>query len=282
MRKLKNIEIIFILIAIAAIAVLIWWALQKDSKNQPLWVAGLEDSGNNIIFSRDGLNWSDVPNLNFSKAVEGIAYGKNLWVAVGDDGGGLGNIMYSDNGKNWTQTSSGDSFSNAGAGVAYGTSNSASPLWVAVGDDDGGLGSIMYSDSGKNWTQTSSGDSFGVQGWGVAYGTSDGTSPLWVAVGDDNKVGPGEIMYSENGKIWQNSSGISFEEVIASVVYSKTKNNTPLWLAIGKGVGISGNLKIYYSNNGKVWKTTNYVNNCLANKIAYEQELYGTNKSFYH
>ena len=76
------------------------------------------------------------------------------WVVVGDDGpdGGYGSIMYSENGETWKETSSGDSFSDQGYGVAYGTSNGVSPLWVAVGNGDAGgkfYGNIMYSSRWK-------------------------------------------------------------------------------------------------------------------------------------
>ena len=384
MRKLKNIEIFFILIAIAvivAIAVLIWWALQKDSKNQPLWVAGLDFSEDNIIFSKDGINWTDADKPNFTAEVNDIAYGGKLWVAVGDAGisfgnimyssdgkkwtqtttgehfsllgagvaygtsnntdplwvavgedryGGFGSIMYSENGKNWTQTSSGDSFTIFGNGVAYGTSNNTDQLWVAVGEDIGGYGSIMYSKNGKNWTQTSSGDSFSVLGNNVAYGTSDGTCPLWVAVGNDgggygnikyssdgkiwtntsigdsfsvlgNNVaygtsdgtcplwvavgndggGYGNIKYSSDGKTWTDSSGVSSENPFYGIAYGKTTNNTPQWIATG-GTGSTEPVEIFNSYDGKVWEKSNYNGNGVGQTVAYEQELYGTNKSFYH
>ena len=136
------------------------------------------------------------------------------WVAVGHDGTSYGNIMYSSDGKEWTNTTSGDSFSTRGYGVAYGTSDGVSPLWVAVGYDDG-YGNIMYSTDGETWKKTSSGDSFTDYGSGVAYGTSDGASPLWVAVGYDVAGGGhGNIMYSTDGETWRKtSSGDSFNSV---------------------------------------------------------------------
>lgn len=383
MRKPKNIEIFIILVVIAAIAILIWWALQENTDSRNLWVAGLASENDNIIFSTDGINWKDAPRPNFTRDVSDIGYGNKLWVALGvDEGNSYGNIMYSSNGKNWkktieghyfaaaegigygtssnnnplwvavgtgqeggvtnimyssngkiwTKVSSGDSFSIAGIGVAYGTSNNQDKLWVAVGEDDaGGHANIMHSPDGQTWTKTSSGDSFSVKGNKVAYGTSDGVCPLWVAAGragsgselgnmmysENGKVWSkptsgdtfdqaidvaygtsdgyqplwvavgegtdhGAVKYSSNGKIWQNSSGISFEDDVVSVAYSKTKNDTPLWVAIGSGVGTSA--RIYYSNDGKFWKDTNYVNtkNGYGQAIAYNQELYGTNKNFYH
>ena len=195
----------------------------------PLWVAvgsdGLDGGYGSIMYSENGKIWTETSSGDSFSSLGlglGVAYGTSngvspLWVAVGDDGlaGGYGSIMYSSDGKEWTKTSSGDSFTGYGSGVAYGTSNGVSPLWVAVGDDGTSYGSIMYSSDGKIWTKTSSGDSFkssDFAGGGVAYGTSNGVSPLWVAVGDDGLAGGyGSIMYSSDGKEWtKTSSGDSF------------------------------------------------------------------------
>ena len=132
------------------------------------------------MYSSDGKIWTKTSSGDSFKSSDfaggGVAYGTSngvspLWVAVGDDGlaGGYGSIMYSSDGKEWTKTSSGDSFTGYGSGVAYGTSNGVSPLWVAVGDDGTSYGSIMYSSDGKTWSKTSSGDSFSAIGYGVAF-----------------------------------------------------------------------------------------------------------------
>ena len=230
----------------------------------PLWVAVGNDSGDggygSIMYSTDGENWTEPSSSDsFSVWGRGVAYGTSngvspLWVAAGQDGPGSGyaNIIYSENGKTWKKTSSGDSFSSYGEGVAYGTSNGTSPLWVAVGKDDG-YGNIMYSSDGKEWKKTSSGDSFSSYGEGVAYGTSDGASPLWVAVGN-GYVGNTEyanIMYSENGKIWtKTSSGDSFSFLGYGVAYGTSNGTSPLWVAVGRDRD-GGYANIMYSENGE-------------------------------
>ena len=141
-----------------------------------LWVAVGYDVDGNIMYSEDGKIWTKTSIGNyFLLEGNGVAYGTSngtspLWVAVGNDNtGGFGSIMYSENGKEWTETSTGDSFGERGFGVAYRTVN-GSPLWVAVGSDDisSGPGVIMHSEDGKSWTKTSTGNSFSDLGNGVA------------------------------------------------------------------------------------------------------------------
>ena len=196
-----------------------------------------------IMYSENGKNWTETSSGDsFSFQGYGVAYGTSngtspLWVAVGSaTAGGYENIMYSSNGKIWTETSSGEFFNTNGEGVAYGTSDGASPLWVAVGQGGSNkYGNIMYSSDGKEWKKTSSGDSFSINGrGGVAYGTSNGVSPLWVAVGNEGSGGGyGNIMYSENGKIWtETSSGDSFNGIGRGVAYGTSNGTSPLWVAV--------------------------------------------------
>ena len=130
------------------------------------------------MWSDNGKTWtySDSTGDRFNNIGYGVAYGTSngvsqLWVAVGDDHGGYGCILYSENGKTWTDSdSTGASFGAHGYGVAYGTYN-GSPLWVAVGDNTGGVcaGNILYSSNGKKWYQSDEdGASFNIKGKGVA------------------------------------------------------------------------------------------------------------------
>ena len=107
---------------------------------------GTGSSFGNILYSINGKKWyqSDSTGASFSSEGTGVAYGTSdstnpLWVAVGQtSGSSFGNILYSSNGKTWTQSeSSGASFGNFGHNVAYGTSDGVSPLWVAVGKTSG-------------------------------------------------------------------------------------------------------------------------------------------------
>jgi hypothetical protein len=241
-----------------------WDVAYGTCNGTPLWVAvgNGDDDGNrygNIMYSSDGQSWTKTSTGDsFSTVGYGVAYGTcngtPLWVAVGDgdaDGNKYGNIMYSSDGQCWSKTSTGDSFSARGRGIAYGTCNGTS-LWVAVGDDTG-YGNIMYSSDGQSWTKTSTGDSFSTNGYGVAYGTCNGT-PLWVAVGSDGTNRYGNIMYSSDGQSWtKTSTGDNFNGGYG-VAYG-TCNGTSLWVAVGSDSG-GGYGTIMYSNDGQSWTKT--------------------------
>ena len=100
--------------------------------NGSIWVAVGEDVGNsfsNILYSSDGIEWissymqgggSPFGTSPESKG-NGVAYGGNKWIAVGnDDGSSTKNILYSSDGIEWKDTN-GDHFSIEGLGVAYKT-----------------------------------------------------------------------------------------------------------------------------------------------------------------
>ena len=91
------------------------------------------------------------------------------WVAVGTDnyGAGPGKILWSNDGKTWTQSDLiGVSF-DEGKGVAYGTSDGTNPLWVVVGNNYGDDKNILRSGNGKHWYESTD-SSFKDAGFGVA------------------------------------------------------------------------------------------------------------------
>ena len=98
----------------------------------------------NIMYSADGKEWQEtITGASIAFNGNGVAYGTSdgtspLWVAVGDDydgNPGRGNILYSADGEEWQETTTGARFSIQGNEVAYGTSDGTSPLWVAGGND---------------------------------------------------------------------------------------------------------------------------------------------------
>jgi hypothetical protein len=120
--------------------------------------------------------WKTVGNSTFgATAINGIAYGNNLWVAVGASG----KMATSLNGSTWTAV--GDSTFGASAiyGIAYGIAH-GNNLWVAVGLS----GKIAISPDGSAWTLTDINTfSYSSQIRGIAYRNN-----LWVAVGVDGKM----------------------------------------------------------------------------------------------
>ena len=77
--------------------------------NGSIWVAVGYDSSYNIQYSSDGSNWYFASNITLSSTTffggygTGIAYGNNIWLAVGDDRGVSSTIYSSTDGSNFTR-----------------------------------------------------------------------------------------------------------------------------------------------------------------------------------
>ena len=128
-----------------------------------LWVAvSLSGSGNGVMTSPDGINWTIRTSPADVYRWRSVAYGNGLWVSVAPFG-----IMTSPNGINWTiRTNPASNYWNS---VAYGNG-----LWVAVSESGGG-NEVMTSPDGITWTlRTNPVDN---QWQSVAYGNG-----LWVSV----------------------------------------------------------------------------------------------------
>ena len=235
-----------------------------SGNDEPLWL--VTESKNNIIYSRDGLNWEHSKGLCFSTTGMTVAYGKKLdtnehmYVAGGNgDPGGNYNLLYSYEGLCW-QVSSGYSFRtyNQCNSVAYGvSSDKETKIWVAVGYKDIiNDRCIIYSLDGITWNP-STGEDFTIDfnGFGadVAFGLNDVGDPLWVAVGTKNDS---SILYSKNGQSWYKTSGICFTYAGFGVAYGQDENGDSLWIATGKDAGVTDKNEILYSFNGISWKTT--------------------------
>jgi hypothetical protein len=175
-------------------------------------------------------NWiavTDSPFGTSDNSINGIAYGGNKFVAVGNQG----KIAYSSDGITWTAVANSTFSSTSSIGpIAYGNGR-----FVAV--RGGGYGNIAYSDDGINWTVVSipSGSwyaiAYGSNRFVIAGGegkmaySTDGTATAWTAVADsklgtsDNKVN--DIAYGNNrfvavgdkGKMAYSSDGISWTAV---------------------------------------------------------------------
>ena len=146
-----------------------------------LWVAvGVDKGGNtsNILYSSDGLEWNTACMVNGTSAFgknfpdvndgSGIAYnGNGRWVAVGYGGTSTSNILYSDDGKQWTNaymSGGANPFGdNVGNGVAYGDGK-----WIATGKGGTSTKSILWSNNGIEWKNTN-GNHFDIEGMNVAF-----------------------------------------------------------------------------------------------------------------
>ena len=167
-----------------------------------------------VITSADGTTWTERWRSDANGSLRDIQYlaganGANgLWVAVGSDtdsmGNGIGGIITSTNGTNWTEQTS-----NVSGGLE--AIHYADNLWVAVG----GGGAITTSKNGTDWTARASNVSSRLRD--IHYANN-----RWVAVGHN-----GVITTSTDGSAWKAwSSNVSSN--LRAVHYD---NN--LWVAVG-------------------------------------------------
>jgi len=190
-----------------------------------------------IQYSSDGCNWYGANYGGFDTIGRGVAYGNNLWVAVGDSGYTGSTIQYSSDGSNWSNIDTGG-FYGSGIGVAYGNG-----LWMAVGTySESALSTIQYSRNGSNWSNIATGG-FNGAGFGVAYGSS-----LWVAVGSGDGSILSTIQYSSNGCNWSNIDTGGFNGVGIGLAYGNG-----VWVAVGGGLVPDPFSTIQYSSDGSNW-----------------------------
>ena len=108
-------------------------------------VGGFVTSGGQIGWSNDGKTWKLVENTTFGNSIiNGIAYGNNRFIAVGEDG----KAASSTDGKTWTSVDASSVFGTSNINdIAYGNSR-----FFAVGAD---AKTAYLADSGSTWTSVS-------------------------------------------------------------------------------------------------------------------------------
>ena len=189
-----------------------------------------------IAYSQDSWN---IETSGTTQTLCGIAWGNNLYVAVGN----AGTLLTSSDAISWTNRSSGTS-----SGLLAITRSTS--LFVAVGTN----GTIITSADGVTWTSRSSGTTSGLYGVCIA-------NNMFVAVGAN-----GTIVTSENGVTWTSrSSGTT------SNLYSVTWGNN-MFVAVGNTGTILTSLNgitwtaystgITYTINAVTWANNKFVAIC--------------------
>lgn len=165
-----------------------------------------------ISTSTNGSNWtaqqSGTPN-----ALNGIGFGQNAFVAVGN----AGTILWSLDGATWWDLSPG--ISSSLFAVTYGNG-----VFVAVGTD----GTILMSSDGNVWTSRVPGNNF------VLNGLANGNN-RFVAVGAG-----GRVMTSIDGLSWSNQNSGTLNDL------NKVVFGGGLFVAVGSSA-------ILTSTNGTAW-----------------------------
>lgn len=190
-----------------------------------VWVAG----GNGLYYSTDGVEWASVTGMSSNKTISAVYYANGIWVACTDFESAPIGIYWSEDGINWTGSSSG--YEKSGRVLYYNNG-----IWVMGGGvDTRNRSGLSWSTDGKTWTAGTGTGISSVTFNSIYYG--NGT---WVAGGDNNS-----IYYSSDGKSWTKTSS-TIQTEIKSVFY-----RSGLWFAVGGG-------RVYFSIDGTTWTLSNY------------------------
>ena len=131
-------------------------------------------NGSAIYRSIDGETWSGVTTTSITKNLKGVAYGKDKWIAVGQDSIIISSV---DDGNSWSTVSAGGTFQ-------LNSVHYENNVWLAVG----GAGMAMNSIDGSTWFKkhvVAGGSPLGFQLNGVVYGDNKmvavgyGSTPVW-------------------------------------------------------------------------------------------------------
>ena len=236
-----------------------------------VWVAG-GDISNSLVFSYDGISWSEVPNsLAILSRCNAIAYGSGVFVAGGLAGtlDPTANMAYSTDGYNWQPIrGSGARISSSGASInciTYGRDENGRGLWVA-GAFGSSTVSILYSYNGIDWVGVvGSGGSLSSTVTGLAYGVNSTTGRgLWVASVYRGTSAGYSFLFSTNGRDgWTpvpNTKAGLFEVNTSGATSVAYLNG--VWYATGLSAGVSTGRTLAYSYEGSsgwfgVYPTTN-------------------------
>lgn len=188
-----------------------------------------------LLYSEDGITWNQA-TLPETAKLNSVCYGRNYFVAVGDEGA----VFYSEDGLTWVKATI--SVSNDLHSICYGNGK-----FVAVGESDlvGFTSGIIYSQDGIEWTAT---DFRGLRASCVYYG--DGK--FVISTGEsDHGCG-----YSEDGITWNYygypNAGFMPNRVSQGVTPCYGRNCFVL---------LDHNGSISCSRHGLLWSTSYFLTN---------------------
>jgi hypothetical protein len=224
-----------------------FWAI---AWNGTMWVAGGGTSSYKMMYSYDGFVWTASSSGNslvgagspYANGVSGFAWNGYRWVAVVENGGGLTNlIIYSTDGINWTNSTS-------GSGLLASTAKSVTwngSVFIAVGQ---GTSGIITSADGNTWAASTSGNT--ILGTNCNRVCSRLPLPLnYINRQVNSKFcvgGQGSTLsYSYDGLQWYRSPSSVMVGYINCIVW-----NGVMWVAVSRNGGASG---LAYSYDGITW-----------------------------
>jgi hypothetical protein len=236
----------------------------------PSWVAvGNSSNGlptGTIQYSRDAQVWSNALTGGFNSYGVGATYGKQTYVAVGNNNGSnLGNHQWSVDGSNWFNSVSPVIGTNQlRTAVSYGNG-----LFHSVGYDGtlGGGNTVMWSSDGKTWNPSiaspfGSGSSSPVPyGTGIAYGIG-----IWVASGVQYGFPPARsLIWSTDGSNWNTPTGAAWS---GQEVYDVAWNGSKFIATCTNGSNVNAS-NVCASTDGKNWTSAGITNGNFNNGARY-------------
>jgi len=241
-------------------------------------------SSGNIQISGLGRKWESLEDDDYGSGTDltqmwSIDHSGDRWVI----GGGRSDpsksaIIYSDDGRNWKNSTYTDSgTSTIIKTVAYGggswlAGRNIYPSGIVSANN---YGNIRISTDGIDWsTESSSGVSFGIVR-SIAYGTCS-SGPSWVAYAATFPVVQtgNQLFWSNDGSSWNPSSGDGFQRndfEFGGVAYSENQGR---WVVTGFSSGTITNQNILWSDNGTCWvySTSNGDYHFRGNDVAYGKD----------
>jgi hypothetical protein len=180
-------------------------------------VGGDNGGSSELVTSPDGVTWTRV-SVPSSNGLNGIAYGNNLFVAVGRNSP----FLISSDGKSWTRVLWSADLQGPFYGVAFGNGT-----FVSVG----AAGAVAASTDAQQWSE----QNLDVLDFtGVAYGDA------------------GFTLVGRNGAVWQSSEGASWSQESVGVSFSLFGIGTcgSTRISVGNGGSISVNAGAGWKNIG--------------------------------
>jgi hypothetical protein len=202
--------------------------------------------------STDGKYWVNTSNTEFEVACMALAYGNNLWVAVGvvtATQGTLATIKYSTNGWNWNNITGTTGFLTANDYFArYSSVSYANGVWIAGGRcntvTDGAQ--VLRSTNGIHWTKATTPNTAltgNIQG--LAYGNG-----VWAGIS-----GISSIYSVDNGLNWNRANHAFVDAGVAQtggfeIIYSQKQNR---FIAGGSTGAANTESRFIYSSDAINW-----------------------------
>jgi hypothetical protein len=254
-------------------AVSISGSIRAIAFNGSMWVA--VSTGSSIAYSYNGINWTVTASSLLNQNIHGVAWGGNIWVAVGNSTSGGRGLIYSYDGINWTSSSSANSFAQQYECVAWNGT-----MWLASSNTsrlmysfDGIIWAIAVvtpqvvtaiATNGRMWVSgTTSGNIYhSFDGFNWIFSTTIGGSPYiyniltngttWLITSQSTS---NPIMYSTNGTSWApQTSKFSGVNSTRGITW-----NGSFWLVGGNG----NNAGCAISTDGTNWATCKAVEDIL-------------------